>query len=218
MVTSAADDKFVRVWSSEDGTLMAVLKGHTDGVNGLALFGPGLILSSGEDGMILQWNLASVFEGVLASAESAGNLTPKRSGGPLLSKARSQSIFGKPRASSDAKPKQSRSSVLRVSKPRSQSDAMGGSSNASEVTPGVIANFRAGMTPLVKMQKKMGGQYYPSCFTGKDMVAWIKQNIPGCDSSKAALQFGAKLAAEGAFELVNGKGLSDASSCILKLK
>ena len=74
------------------------------------------------------------------------------------------------------------------------------------------------MTPLLKMQKKMGGQYFPSCFTGKDLVAWIKANIKGCDSTKSALLFGAQMAREGAFELVNGKAVSDSTTCILKLK
>ncbi len=41
-------------------------------MNAIALFGPGLILSCGEDGSVRQWDLKKVFDGVMTS--SSGGL------------------------------------------------------------------------------------------------------------------------------------------------
>lgn len=57
LITNADGDTNVRVWALEDGTPYAVLKGHTDAVNAIALFGQGTVLSGGEDECIRQWNL-----------------------------------------------------------------------------------------------------------------------------------------------------------------
>ncbi len=212
LVTAAENDNLVRVWSAEDGSLLAVLKGHTDAVNGLALFGPGLILSASEDGSVRQWDLKQVFEGVLATAgpgADAKGATPDK-----LTKARSVSIFGKPRSSSDSKPRTNRNSIFGA-KPRS--DSTGSVTQSADITPAAVANFQRAIKPILKTQK-VKGQFYPSSFTGKDLVAWVKSNVTGCDSSKAALLYGAALAREGAFEVVTGKSVADSSSCVLKLK
>jgi len=73
------------------------------------------------------------------------------------------------------------------------------------------------MTPLLKTHK-VKGQFYPSTFTGKELVAWIKNNVDGIDGTKQALAFGVAIHREGAFEVVTGKVLAEKSSIILKLK
>ena len=73
------------------------------------------------------------------------------------------------------------------------------------------------MKSLLKTHK-VKGQFYPSTFTGKDLIAWIKGNVEGMDSTKTALQFGVALHRAGAYEVVLGKALAEKSSVILKLK
>ena len=221
MVTCAADDKLVRVWSASDGALLAVLKGHNDGVNGIALFGAGIILSASEDGNVRQWDLKTVFDGLLASDSSAGGDDLRHSSSNparmklsgVLQKTRSSSIFSKPRAASESKVRKERGNSLFM---KSRSDSTGAQPRADEVTPAVIASFRTHVKPILKTQK-VKGQFYPSSFTGKDLISWIKANMAGCDSTKNALLFAASMHPAGAFEVVSGKSISDSASCILKL-
>lgn len=211
MVTAAENDTIVRVWSSVDGTLLALLKGHTDAVNGLALFGPGLILSASEDGTVRQWDLREVFEGALATSSKS----PRGGAADGVKKGRTTSIFQqtKARSASDVKPRNTRLSLFSSQKTRSEST--GGV--LGDVTPAGIATFHRAFKAMLKTQK-VKGQVYPSAFTGKELVTWIRGNIVGHDSTKAALVYANALLREGACEVVTGKTVSDSSSCVLKLK
>ena len=71
MVTNSENDSSVRVFSAFDATPFAVLKAHTDDVNSVALFGPGLILSAGEDGAVRLWDLKDVFKDSLSTKETS---------------------------------------------------------------------------------------------------------------------------------------------------
>jgi hypothetical protein len=62
-VTIAQADTVLRVWSSEDGSCLAHLRGHTDAVNAIVGFGTGVIFSASDDGTVRQWDLFQVFEG-----------------------------------------------------------------------------------------------------------------------------------------------------------
>jgi hypothetical protein len=182
-----------------------------------------LILSGSEDGSVRQWDLKEVFAGVLATGDTSGgrDAGSKGSIAGMLSKQRSQSIFSsKPRSLSESKVRKDRastSSKFGLGKQRSESMGnVGKGSSVPDVTPAIIAQFQRAMKPILKTQK-VKGQFYPSSFTGKDLVAWVKGNIDGCENSKTSLVFGQNLMRDGAFEIVSGKGVADSSSCILKL-
>jgi hypothetical protein len=152
---------------------------------------------------------------LIGGGVGAGSTPDKlKSSGPVekLSKSKSASLFSKPRSSSEARPEARRMSIF--SKPRS--DSTGAATMSQEVTPATIASFQRAIKPILKTHK-VKGQFYPSAFTGKDAVAWVRSNVSGCDSSKAALLFCAALARENAFTVITGKSISDSSSCILKV-
>jgi hypothetical protein len=65
------------VWSTEDGTCLALLKGHTDRMNAIVGFGTGTIFSASDDGSVRQWDLGRVFEGHMAKGPPAEKLQQK---------------------------------------------------------------------------------------------------------------------------------------------
>lgn len=65
-------DHSVRLWDMTNGVCVAVLRGHSDSVNSLALRGDEL-LTAGDDGAVLAWRLPEL----LASLAPE---TPRKSG------------------------------------------------------------------------------------------------------------------------------------------
>ena len=62
-VASAGHDWTVRLWRAEGGKELAVLRGHTDRVHGLAFAPDGRTLASaGYDGAVRLWDVAAVGE------------------------------------------------------------------------------------------------------------------------------------------------------------
>lgn len=49
MVASASNDQTVRLWNVQDGTCLATLRDHTNGVRSVAFSPNGRILASGSD-------------------------------------------------------------------------------------------------------------------------------------------------------------------------
>ena len=53
---SAADDRTVRVWSGADGTLLMILRGHSDAVLALAIGLDGKVYSGSYDCSVMVWS------------------------------------------------------------------------------------------------------------------------------------------------------------------
>lgn len=55
-VLSASDDKTVRMWSAGDGSLVAILKGHTSSVYAIIVTKTGMIISASQDSTVRVWS------------------------------------------------------------------------------------------------------------------------------------------------------------------
>lgn len=156
----------------------------------------------------------------MSSAASPQRQTPtKRDSG--VSK-----VFGalRPRTSSDSIGSSTRKSRLSatlgsLTRPKRAESAstLLPSASAPGVTPALLLQFQRAIKPTLKTHK-VKGQFYPSTFNGKDLVAWIKTNVDGMENPKTALAFGMTMLREGAFEVVVGKAVAEKSSVILRLK
>ena len=56
-LASSSKDSNIHIWRTETGELLAILRGHTDQVNGLAWLSGNKLVSSPEDKTIRIWSL-----------------------------------------------------------------------------------------------------------------------------------------------------------------
>jgi WD40 repeat protein len=73
LIASATWDGIIRLWNLEDGSLISMLEGHTDHVNGLAFTNDGSILASASDDQTIR--LWRVDDGTLVTTVNSGGET-----------------------------------------------------------------------------------------------------------------------------------------------
>jgi WD40 repeat protein len=73
LIASATWDGIIRLWNLEDGSLISMLEGHTDHVNGLAFTNDGSILASASDDQTIR--LWRVDDGMLVTTVNSGGET-----------------------------------------------------------------------------------------------------------------------------------------------